>query len=279
LSDPGLEEALRVRLDFMRFTGFALGEEVPDETTLCRFRNKLIARGLEKKLLAEVNRQLERLVLKLEKAKAAVVDATIIESAARPNRVIEIVDDREEDQAEAQAQSVDAVKREHLEQTRIHESCDPDAKWLKKGKKNYFGYKAFVASDEDGFITHGHATAANKSEVRELEHLLPALRGKRVLADKGYYSEENPAKTKQAGLKSGIMYKAFKNRPLTKWQKIFNRLVSKTRYVIEQGFGTLKRKFKFVRASYMGLAKVAGQLTFKAICFNLLKALNKLKLA
>ena len=36
LSDPGLEEALRVRLDFMTFTGFDM--DIPDETTFCRFR-------------------------------------------------------------------------------------------------------------------------------------------------------------------------------------------------------------------------------------------------
>ncbi len=40
LSDPGLEEALKVRLDFMMFTGFDQG--VPDETTFCKFLNTLV---------------------------------------------------------------------------------------------------------------------------------------------------------------------------------------------------------------------------------------------
>ncbi len=42
LSDPKLEEALRVRLDFIAFCGLQLDSVVPDETTLCRFRNRLI---------------------------------------------------------------------------------------------------------------------------------------------------------------------------------------------------------------------------------------------
>jgi IS5 family transposase len=42
LSDPGLEESLRVRLDFLKFTGFSVGDKLPDETSFCRFRNKLI---------------------------------------------------------------------------------------------------------------------------------------------------------------------------------------------------------------------------------------------
>ena len=40
LSDPGMEQALRVRLDFLQFTGFNVGDDLPDETTFCRFRNK-----------------------------------------------------------------------------------------------------------------------------------------------------------------------------------------------------------------------------------------------
>jgi len=44
---------------------------------------------------------------------------------------------------------------------------------------------------------------------------------------------------------------------------------------IEQGFGTLKRRFNFFRASYLTLPKVHGQMVLKAITFNLLKGLNK----
>ena len=42
LSDPKLERALKVRLDFMIFCGLDLHAPVPDETTHCRFRNALV---------------------------------------------------------------------------------------------------------------------------------------------------------------------------------------------------------------------------------------------
>ena len=90
LSDPKLEEALRVRIDFMLFNGMGIENEVPDETTICRFRNKLVSAGLEQELFEEVNRQLEAQGLKVKKATGAVIDASVIESAARPNRCIEI---------------------------------------------------------------------------------------------------------------------------------------------------------------------------------------------
>jgi len=96
LSDAKLEEALNVRLDFMKFCGFELDDLVPDHSSLNRFRNKLIQRKLEEKLLTEVNRQLEKLELKVEKAEAAIIDATVIESGARPRRVLELSEDRNE---------------------------------------------------------------------------------------------------------------------------------------------------------------------------------------
>jgi transposase, IS5 family len=96
------------------------------------------------------------------------------------------------------------------------------------------------------------------------------------LADKGYSSSKNRELLKEKKIKDGIMHKAQKNKELTPRQKLINKLISKQRYIVEQGFGTLKRKFKFERASYMTKRKVQAQFTFKAICSNLLKAVNKL---
>ena len=46
LSDPGLEEALADRLSFRRFIGLGLSEQVPDHSTLWRFREQLAENGL-----------------------------------------------------------------------------------------------------------------------------------------------------------------------------------------------------------------------------------------
>ncbi|MEO7560251.1 MAG: transposase [Nitrosospira sp.] len=39
-SDPKLEEALRVRIDFMHFCGLGLSDDAPDETALCRLEKR-----------------------------------------------------------------------------------------------------------------------------------------------------------------------------------------------------------------------------------------------
>ena len=75
LSDEELEYSLRVRLDFIAFCGFDIDDNVPDETTICRFRNKLIERDLVDLILTEVNNQLQMNNLKVKKANLAVIDA------------------------------------------------------------------------------------------------------------------------------------------------------------------------------------------------------------
>lgn len=262
LSDPGLEEALKVRLDFMAFTGFF--DKVPDETTFCRFRNLLTIQGVWEKVFAFVTHQLMRQGLAVEATQGAVIDATIIESAARPRKEIQgIVVDREEDGLEV------IVGEERL-------SVDPDARWVKKGKRSYYGYKGFVvASVEDGMIHRVHVTPAHTSEVRTLGEAVGSLKTKRLYGDKGYASKENRDYLKAQGIKDGLMHKAVRNKPLTRWQKVFNRLISRRRYIVEQAFGTLKRRFHFARASYMTLAKVEAQLLLKATAFNLLKGLRR----
>lgn len=77
-----------------------------------------------------------------------------------------------------------------------------------------------------------------------------------MYGDKGYTSKENKELLRAKGIKNGLMEKAVKNKPLTTWQKHFNRMIAKVRYRIEQGFGTLKRRFKLSRASYFTLPKV-----------------------
>jgi len=271
LSDPALEEALRVRFDFILFTGFEIEDSIPDETTLCRFRNQLIQLNLEKDLFAEINRQLEEKGLKVKQANGAVIDATIIESAARPRcQIEEIVEDRKEP--------------EELPPTsfKVRRSCDEDARWLKKGKRSFFGYKMFISTQsEDGFIEHVAVTPANQSEVSYLSKMLEGMEiisGKRIYADKGYASTSNRDTLKKLRLKDGLMEKATRGTELSRLQKIKNKLISKRRYIVEQTFGTLKRRFSFNRARYLTRRKVEGEAILKSICLNLIKSIRKIEI-
>src|SRR6185295_15264339 len=134
LSDPGLEEALRDRASFRFFCGFSLGDAVPDETTFCRFRGALAARGLAEALFAEINRQLEAKGFIVRRG--TLLDATLVRAAVQPP---------------------------HPEEGRAG-ARDPEARWTVRDdpKKNTYGYKAHVAADQgSGLIRKALLTPAN----------------------------------------------------------------------------------------------------------------------
>ncbi len=157
------------------------------------------------------------------------------------------------------------------------DSIDPDAKWLKKGKRYDFGYKGFVSTEgKHGFIQNIVVTAANQYEGSMLEEIISPLSADIVFADKGYAVKNNRKLLSELGIIDGIMRKATRGTPLSKTHKWINKLISKYRFKVEQCFGKLKRRFKFSRASYFNIEKVTGQFYLKAICFNMLKAKNLL---
>jgi IS5 family transposase len=265
LSDPKLEESLRVRLDFMLFAGLDLHTPVPDETTHCRFRNALVKAGIYDALLTEVCRQIEGHGLKVKEAKAAIIDATLIESAARPRSHVEApAKDRVEDETPDEPATVIF-------------SADGDARWVKKGRKSTLGYKGFARTDEDGYIDKIHVTPANVGESPQFETMIEGSKAQRILADKAYASKANRASLKGKH-RDGILHKAARNRPLRQSEKRFNRLISKCRFRVEQCFGTMKRLFGLHRARYFGVAKTHAQMVMAAISQNLLKAANKITL-
>ena len=180
LSDTQLEQALRVRLDFMVFTGFEPSAgELPDASTICRFRNRLVKAELEQKLLALINSQLEQRGLKVQGARGAIIDASIIPSAARPRQHVE----------------------GEGEQARLVDSADSEARWVKKGKHAFFGYRGHTAVDsEDGYVEHVQVHPANEAEINKLPEIVEALSPgiEAVLADKGYASKANRQRTRDS---------------------------------------------------------------------------------
>lgn len=206
LSDPKLEESLRVRLDFMLFAGLDLHGSVPDETTHCRFRNALVKADIYDALLGEVCRQIEKHGLKVKEAEAAIIDATLIETAARPRTYVEApAEDRAEDETPQ-------------EPTTVNFCADKDARWVKKGRKSTLGFKGFARTDEEGFIDKIHVTPANVGESPQFGTMIDGAKAQRVLADKAYASKANRAALKGKH-RDGILHKAVRGRPLRASQK------------------------------------------------------------
>ena len=94
-------------------------------------------------MLKLINRQLTEKNLKIEKASAAVIDATIIQTAGSKQRQAIEVD--EEGQVSGQTTP----------------SKDKDARWIKKNGLYKLGYKQHTRTDEEGYIEKLHITPAN----------------------------------------------------------------------------------------------------------------------
>ncbi|NIA10360.1 MAG: transposase [Nitrospiraceae bacterium] len=80
LSDIAVEESLHVNLLFMRFVGAGMHDSVPDDTTICRFRNSLINNNLYDQLFSAVNRQLTDHGFIAKEGRSILIDATLIKS-------------------------------------------------------------------------------------------------------------------------------------------------------------------------------------------------------
>ena len=135
LSDPELEHSLITRIDFNLFCRFD-ELSIPDYSTLCRYRNWLAQDDTLSELLELINRQLAEKNLKVEKASAAVIDATIIQTAGSKQRQAIEVD--EEGQVSGQTTP----------------SKDKDARWTKKNGLYKLGYKQHTRTDEEGWLEH-----------------------------------------------------------------------------------------------------------------------------
>ena len=174
LSDPELEDALADRLSFRRFVGLPLGEGVPDETVLCRFRGELAARGLTERLLAAVDAQLvaRGLVLK----RGTLIDARLVEA--------------------------DADVRKGPDGAPV--TVERAAGFARRRGKAFFGFKAHLAVDEgSGLVRRAILTPANVNES-VVADALPLGDEAAVYADKGYDSAARHARLAERGVWRGI---------------------------------------------------------------------------
>lgn len=244
LSDAQLEEALNDRVSFRRFLGLALDADAPDHTTICRFRNRLVAAGLMGRLFAEFDRQMEERGLVLKHG--TMVDATLVEAACgRPPRGAE------------------------------EDAPDQDARFAKREGQpgSTYGYKAHVGVDQGTrLIRSALLTPANINETSVADAL---IRGdeRAVYGDKAYATKARRQRLKAAGIKDRIMHKSWGGGPpLTPWQKRRNALIAPRRASVETVFAVLKRRMGYVRARYLGLIKNAAHLLLLTLAYNMRRA-------
>lgn len=247
LSDPAMESQLARDLLFKRFIGLSLNDKVPDHSTIWRFREQLIKKGLLPKLLKAFNKQLIAGGLLIKAGALNIIDATVIEAhQSRPK------------------------KNAKGESTQDPEGGQ-NVKTNGQGVSCYtYGYKGHINVDEDGFIQTLTYSSANKHDSNFLEELVLETQGK-VYADSAYKSKKHD---RLLGARNCIHERAYRNKPLTQEQKKRNKSRSRIRSTVERVFGQLKLHQGLVKARYLGLARNEARFFLIAISHNLKKGLR-----
>jgi IS5 family transposase len=256
LADEALEDALYDSQAMRDFVGIDLGREnVPDATTLLKFRRLLEQHDLTAAILAEVNAHLSERGLLMRQG--TVVDATIIAAPSSTKN--------------------DEGKR------------DPEMHQAKKGNQWHFGMKMHIGVDaESGLIHSVVCTAANESDVAHAHELLHGQE-RQVHGDSGYTGldkrDEITAAQNDDRLRKGIDWriamkrgqiKAVPEGPLKALHEWFERRKAQVRAIVEHPFHVVKNLFKYRKVSYRGIAKNRSRAHAQAALANLYIARRRL---
>ncbi len=243
LSDPQAEAQVKDRLSFMRFVGLGLDDEVPDETTLVRFRQRLAS--LHTSLLAAINDQLEARGLVVKRG--TLIDATVVRSArkAPPAR--------------------DGSK----------DTSDKEAGWSAKDpKRPVHGFKAHIAVDAGSTLIRAvEATPAHVHDSRMAEALVQWDEAA-VYADKAYDCDGLRGELGRMGIADGILRRKKPGKELCEQDAVHNRRCAAIRAEVERPFAWWKALFGLRRCRYVGLDANRVHFGLLAVAYNLKRGLS-----
>jgi len=254
LSDVQLAQCLYRDLLFRKFCRLELGGDVPEASTLGRFRTRLVEHDLWDQLLGEINRQLEAKNIIMKEGRINIIDATPIEAAQS-----------------GPGNGKDGKQKK-----------DPQAGWHVKNdsrgnKKSTYGFSVHTGVDEDGFIHRQSITPGNVHDSQERDTLLLGDESA-LYADAAYSSEETRDTLKCFNIDDQVQRKGYRGHPISQSDKDRNARIAVTRAGGERPFATYKRHYGLARTRFMGLAKNATVYGLAAMAANIRKGAKFLTL-
>ena len=243
LSDAAVEEYIYEMKSYQEFLELTLDDDIPDETTICRFRNALIEDELDKEFFAEVNRQLGANGIKV--SKGSIVDATINEVPK-------------------------GRKKEDKESSR-----DEEASFTKKNSRTYHGYKGHISTDTKGkFIKKCHTSTVKDHDSQHEDKILTGEEDV-IFGDSAYINKEKKKEMRKNGKFYGTVERAVRGHPLSSSQKKRNRKISSVRCRVEHPFAEMKCRMNF-KPRYKGLRKNEWQFMMASAAYNLKRLIGQI---
>jgi IS5 family transposase len=254
LSDVQLAQSLYRDLLFRKFCRLELGGDVPEASTLGRFRTRLVEHDLWDRLLGEINRQLEAKNIIMTEGRINIIDATLIEAAQSGSG------NGKNDKPTKDAEAGWHVKKDSRDRL-----------------KSTYGYSVHTSVDEDGFIHRQSVTPGNVHDSQERDVLLLGDE-KALYSDSAYSSQETRDKLSQLGIEDQVQRKGYRGNPLSDTDHIRNDVIAVTRAGGERPFATYKQHYGLSRTRFMGIAKNATFYGLAAMAANLRKGARFLTL-
>jgi IS5 family transposase len=223
LSDPGMEDSLYDMESMRRFAGVDI-EQVPDESTILKFRHFLEQHRLTEKLFRITERYLSEQDLIL--SEGTIVDASIISAPS-------------------------STKNQDRKR-------DPEMKQTKKGNTWHFGMKTHIGSDTQGRV---HSVVVTDASVHDSVVMEDCLHGEEqaIYGDKAYASAERKQEAESRGISWRVSRKAKRGKQLNCADRSFNKKSNRTRARVEHAFGIIKHLWGYRKVRYRGLEKNAAQ--------------------
>jgi len=245
LSDEGIEDAIYDSYAFRKFMRINFNEEqVPDATTLLKFRHLLEKHKIGEQIFKAINKALEQNGVIMQGG--TIVDATIINAPS---------------------------STKNKEKKR-----DPEMHQTKKGNEWRFGMKCHVGVDAGtGYVHTITATSANVHDITQTHNLL-RKDDKVVYGDSGYIGVEKREEIKEDENFSTIDFR-INRRPKSlpnvsdntyDWERYIEHRKSSVRSKVEHVFNIIKNRFGFNRVRYRGIAKNLNKLNMLFASANLL---------
>ena len=246
LSDPMTEELIHDRLSFRQFLDIKSDDDIPDETTICKFRNALMNKMLFDKIFEEVNKVMQEQGLILKEGSH--VDATLIHSS-EPKR-----------------------KKDKTGKVISNKAADEDASYTSKRGRKYHGFKFHINSDKNGMIKKATTTTAKDADIKELDYLIEDEESY-VTADSAYMSKANKQKFRKKGIVNGIIERRVRGQSkLRNKQQKHNKHFASVRSIVELPFAFIKHLMHYTTTRFIGLEKNDQYHLLLATAYNLKRA-------
>ena len=259
LSDEQTEFQIKDRISFLDFLGLSIGDNIPDEKTIWLFKEHLKDKNLSKKLFDIFT---SKLVSNGVVAKeGTMVDASFIRVPKQRNK--------REDNSDIKKGAIPlefGINKNKLSQK------DCDARWVTKYKTNEFGYKDHASVDQKTkIITNYTITPSSTHDSQAIKDLINK-EDKIIYADSAYKSQEIEEYLKEKNVKSKIIHRAYRNKPINQIQQKENKKHSKTRVRVEHIFGTFKTSMNnALSLKSIGIERIRSLTGLINITYNLLR--------